>query len=97
MSVTVCAAASIMPFGHPDGAPESPTGSDEATGCAVDLQRIEQRRVSSQLPPRVKVRLLGSIPAFCPISGPVITVVRRSGQVHGSLDRNPLQIHATLV
>ena len=30
-------------------APESPTGSDEASGCAVDLQQLEQRRTSSQL------------------------------------------------
>ncbi len=37
-----------------DRAPESPTGSDEASGCAVDLQRLEQRRTSTQLP-RCKV------------------------------------------
>ncbi len=42
------------PFAAAERAPESPTGSDEASGCAVDLQRLEQQRTGSQ-PSRCKV------------------------------------------
>ena len=52
-------AAAALTFGPADGAPESPTGSDEASGCAVDIQRLEQRRTSLLLP-RLKVRLFSS-------------------------------------
>ena len=45
-------AALLSPFAAAERTPESPTGSDEASGCAVDLQRLEQRRTSSQPPLR---------------------------------------------
>ena len=76
----MCVAASVLPFGPPEGAPESPTGSDEATGCAMDLQRLGQRRASSQ-PPQFKVRAdSGSCLRIPPTTVPC---VGDKGVVHG--------------